>query len=44
MLRSYIEQPLIDKEEIEKRLDAVEELNRQCHFQRRNPGIFKSRL
>ncbi len=25
-LRSYIEQPLIDKEEIEKRLDAVEEL------------------
>ncbi len=27
-LRSYIEQPLIDKEEIEKRLDAIEELNR----------------
>ena len=26
-LRSYIEQPLIDKEEIEKRLDAVEELS-----------------
>ena len=27
MLRSYIEQPLIDKEQIEKRLDAIEELN-----------------
>ena len=26
LLRKYIEQPLIDKEEIEKRLDAVEEL------------------
>ncbi len=26
MLRKYIEQPLIDKEQIEKRLDAVEEL------------------
>ncbi len=29
MLRSYIEQPLIDREEIEKRLTAVEELNSQ---------------
>ena len=28
-LRSYVEQPLIDQEEIEKRLDAVEELNAQ---------------
>ncbi len=28
MLRSFLEQPLIDKEEIERRLDAVEELNR----------------
>ncbi len=27
MLRSFIEQPLIDKEEMEKRLDAIEELN-----------------
>ncbi|MFA9377162.1 MAG: DNA mismatch repair protein MutS [Lachnotalea sp.] len=27
MLRSYIEQPLIDMEEIENRLDAIEELN-----------------
>lgn len=27
MLRSYIEQPLIEKQEIEARLDAVEELN-----------------
>lgn len=27
LLRSYIEQPLIDKEEIEARLDAIEELN-----------------
>ncbi|HKM35356.1 MAG TPA: DNA mismatch repair protein MutS [Lachnospiraceae bacterium] len=27
MLRSYIEQPLVDKKEIEQRLDAVEELN-----------------
>ncbi len=27
-LRSYIEQPLIDKAEMEKRLDAIEELNR----------------
>lgn len=26
MLRSFIEQPLIDKEEMEKRLDAIEEL------------------
>ena len=28
-LRSYVEQPLIDRDEIEKRLEAVEELNRQ---------------
>ena len=28
-LRGYIEQPLIDKEEIEKRLTAIEELNSQ---------------
>ena len=28
MLRSFIEQPLIDKGEIEKRLDAIEELNK----------------
>ncbi len=28
MLRSFIEQPLIDKNEIEKRLDAVEELTK----------------
>ncbi|MBE5865966.1 MAG: DNA mismatch repair protein MutS [Lachnospiraceae bacterium] len=27
-LRSYIEQPLIDKAEMEKRLDAIEELNK----------------
>lgn len=27
MLRSYIEQPLIDKNEMEKRLDAIEELS-----------------
>ncbi|BCN31298.1 DNA mismatch repair protein MutS [Anaeromicropila herbilytica] len=27
LLRNYIEQPLIDKEEIEQRLDAIEELN-----------------
>lgn len=27
MLRSFIEQPLIDKDEMEKRLDAIEELN-----------------
>ena len=30
MLRSYIEQPLIEKEEIEKRLDGIEELNGQA--------------
>lgn len=30
MLRSYIEQPLIDKAEIEKRLDAIEELNKNA--------------
>ncbi len=30
MLRSYIEQPLIDKEEIEQRLDAIEELNQNA--------------
>ncbi len=29
MLRSYLEQPLIHQEEIEKRLEAVEELNSQ---------------
>ena len=29
MLRSFIEQPLIDKEEISRRLDAIEELNSQ---------------
>ena len=28
LLRSMIEQPLIDKEEMERRLDAIEELNR----------------
>ena len=28
-LRSYIEQPLVDQEEIEKRLSAIEELNAQ---------------
>ncbi|MCM1090232.1 MAG: DNA mismatch repair protein MutS [Muribaculum sp.] len=28
LLRSYIEQPLINKEEMEKRLDAIEELNK----------------
>jgi DNA mismatch repair protein MutS len=28
MLRSFIEQPLIDKAEMEKRLDAIEELNK----------------
>ncbi len=28
-LRSYVEQPLIDRDEIEKRLEAVEELNAQ---------------
>lgn len=27
-LRSYIEQPLVDKEDMEKRLDAIEELNK----------------
>lgn len=27
LLRSYVEQPLIDKEEINQRLDAIEELN-----------------
>lgn len=29
-LRSYIEQPLIDREQIEKRLDAVEELTKEA--------------
>ena len=28
MLRSFIEQPLIKKQDIEERLDAIEELNR----------------
>lgn len=28
MLRSFIEQPLIEKDEMEKRLDAIEELNK----------------
>lgn len=27
MLRTYVEQPLVEREEIEKRLDAIEELN-----------------
>ena len=30
MLRSFIEQPLIDKEEIEKRLEAIEEFNQNA--------------
>ena len=30
MLRSFLEQPLIDKEEIERRLDAIEELNQNA--------------
>ncbi len=30
MLRSFVEQPLIDKKEIEARLDAIEELNSQA--------------
>ena len=30
MLRSYLEQPLIQKGEIEKRLDAIEELNKDA--------------
>ncbi len=30
MLRSFIEQPLIDKEEIEERLEAVSEMNRNA--------------
>ncbi len=29
-LRSYIEQPLIEKEDIEKRLDAIEEINKNA--------------
>ena len=29
MLRSFIEQPLIEEEAINQRLDAVEEINRQ---------------
>ncbi|MFR8179205.1 MAG: hypothetical protein ACLU80_04140 [Dorea sp.] len=31
----YIEQPLIDKNAIDKRLDAVEELNEQCNLPER---------
>ncbi len=30
MLRSFVEQPLIEKNEIEERLDAIEELNKQA--------------
>ncbi len=30
MLRSFVEQPLINKKEIEERLNAIEELNRQA--------------
>ena len=30
MLRSFVEQPLIDKEKIEQRLDAIEELNQNA--------------
>ena len=29
-LRAYVEQPLIDREEIEERLEAVEELNKNA--------------
>ena len=32
MLRSYVEQPLIDKTEIIRRLDAVQELKEQAIF------------
>ena len=39
ILRTYIEQPLIDKEEtIQARLDAVEELNNECHHPGRRSG------
>ena len=44
MLRSYVEQPLIDKAEIEKRQDAIGELNQHDDYQRGTPGIFESDL
>ena len=39
-LRKYIEQPLIDKNAIEKRLDAVDELMKNAISERRSENIF----
>lgn len=39
-LRKYIEQPLIDKNAIEKRLDAVDELMKMRFPERRSENIF----
>lgn len=36
MLRTYIEQPLLEKETIEARLDAIEELNNNAIMRRRS--------
>ena len=36
LLRSFIEQPLIDKEEISNRLEAVGELKEQCESAGKN--------
>ncbi len=44
LLRTYIEQPFIEKRQIEERLDAVEELGEHMIDERRNQGILKSNL
>lgn len=43
LLRSFIEQPLIDKTEIERRQQAIEELNMN-YISRRRPGVPEFRL
>ena len=44
LLRSYIEQPLIHKDEIIRRQDAVEELNMNYISRRSWERVFKSHL
>ena len=44
LLRNYIEQPLIEKDEMEKRLDAIQELNQDSISRDEIRGILKSHL
>ncbi len=44
LLRSYVEQPLIEKAEIEKRQDAIADINHTSDHQRGTAGVLKSDL